>query len=424
MPTTATSIFFLPCVLLVLLGLPFQAWAGSVSFSFTGSSQTFVVPNLVREVTIQAIGAAGSGDYANPTDYSGGADVEATISVTVGETLIVNVGGRGGFVVGGWNGGGNGANDTQGFASGGGGGATDVRQGGSGLENRVVVAGGGGGKAPTHDTNGLGYGAGGPGGTPNGGHGYTPFDDPSVPVGQGGNQTVGGFGGGDGGNGTFGYGGNASSASKNLLWAGGGGGGGWYGGGAGASDSQTGSYAGGSGGGGGSSYVIPTATQVSYAVASGPTPSVTILWTPLIQTNTTLTSSQNPIVVGASVFLTAQVVVAFASQKKGNPTGSVSFYNESTLLGTAVTISSSGVATLNVTALPVGTCTFQAVYSGDSTYFGSTGDLSETVSAPTTTTTTTTPPSTGQPSSSASTLQSNGWQLLRAVLESFLVFMY
>lgn len=74
----------------------------------------------------------------------------------------------------------------------------------------------------------------------------------------------------------------------------------------------------------------------------------------------TLASSATKAASGATVSLTATVVT-----KQHKPGGSVTFYNGSTALGTAVPLSS-GTATLSVTTLPVGLSSLTAVYSGDS----------------------------------------------------------
>src|SRR5690606_15677500 len=109
----------------------------------------------VTRVKVEAFGAQGNGISQVGTYVGGrGAKVTATISVTPGEVLYMYVGGRNG-----WNGGGAGGNSRTGFN---GGGATDIRRGGTGLNNRIIVAGGGGGAAFNYllDTVSLG-GAGG-----------------------------------------------------------------------------------------------------------------------------------------------------------------------------------------------------------------------------------------------------------------------
>ena len=92
--------------------------------------------------------------------------------------------------------------------------------------------------------------------------------------------------------------------------------------------------------------------------------------------SSTLTSSNLTPNVGQAVTLTDTV-----SQVNGVvPTGTVTFYNGSTSLGTG-TLNSSGVATLTTSSLPVGTETITATYGGNTTYGSSTSNaVTETVS--------------------------------------------
>ena len=95
-----------------------------------------------------------------------------------------------------------------------------------------------------------------------------------------------------------------------------------------------------------------------------------------------LTSSLNPSTSGASVTLTATVYPANNGQ-----TGSVQFFNGSVLLGTSP-LSGGGTAQFATTALPVGTDSLTAVYSGDTNWAGGTSTaLSQTVNKIVTTTT-------------------------------------
>jgi hypothetical protein len=241
--------------------------AGTVTFSYAGSSQMFVVPTCVTHLTISSFGAAGGGFLSCGTDPDvtggkGGSTV-ATISVTPGETLVAFVGGRGGEVspsgAGGFNGGAAGGD----CGGAGGGGASDLRQGGGSLANRVVVAGGGGGSGiPT----GLVGGAGGATTGGDGSCGDDTCDAGTAGSGGGGTQTHGGTGGAggveSGAVGTLGTGG-AGGGGTYCSGAGGGGGGGYFGGGGGASGRQ-GSGTGGTGGGG-SSFAAHSATGVDMA---------------------------------------------------------------------------------------------------------------------------------------------------------------
>ncbi len=201
--------------------------SGSKTFSYTGGSQTWVVPDCVFEVTIEVWGAQGGGSNGGEDGGLGGYS-KGVLTVTPGETLSVYVGGKGqNQSSGGWNGGGHGS--TYG---GGGGGGTDVRQGGTALTDRKIVAGGGaGGQTGGPDHGAGGYGGGTTGQTGISYQGWTP--------GGGGTQNSGGSAGSQCSAGTFGSGG--SKASYHVS----GGGGGWYGGGC--------AYA--AGGGGGSGYV-------------------------------------------------------------------------------------------------------------------------------------------------------------------------
>jgi len=211
-------------------------------FRFSGTEQTFVVPQRVTHVRIKASGAGGAGYGAN---FSGnGGYLAATIPVMPGETLYVFVGGVDGFN---------------------GGGASDVRQGGDSLESRVVVAAGGGGAGGGSDRFGGSGGAGGgvTGGNGTAGDSIKHYGDGGG-GGQGGSQNAGGGGGNgdsgkgckaapDGSVGALGSGGAGGNSTCDGTGAGGGGGG----------------YYGGGGGGGGSSYVESDAAHVIDEAGDG-----------------------------------------------------------------------------------------------------------------------------------------------------------
>jgi streptogramin lyase len=82
---------------------------------------------------------------------------------------------------------------------------------------------------------------------------------------------------------------------------------------------------------------------------------------------------------GQQVTLTATVSAPLS--QPGTPTGSVTFYNGNAILG-SVALPSGGPdqVSLTTTALPVGTDSISAVYSGDSNFVGSSGSLTQTVS--------------------------------------------
>ncbi len=93
-------------------------------------------------------------------------------------------------------------------------------------------------------------------------------------------------------------------------------------------------------------------------------------------TSTSLVSSVNPSVFGQSVTFTANV--AAVAPGSGTPTGSVTFYNGSTQLGTSTL--SSGVATFTTSSFSAGTHSITITYSGDGSYSGSTSTaLTQTV---------------------------------------------
>lgn len=311
---------------LALLPVPSYASAPGKSreqvFNATGAMQHYVVPQGICEVSIDAFGAQGGegslmhtvllgdtgphGMIVLPQPGGRGAHAKSSVRVVPGETLAVAVGLKGDAGTNidlgsegstldpgrpGWNGGGAGGTTDNGVnVGGGGGGASDVRQGGSGLANRVIVAGGGGGSG-SGATEILG-GEGGLTGT-SGGDGAQLSrsflnNDPNAPAptmygtgaqgGKGASAEAGGAGGSGGvfdqvhgspgGKGVQGQGGRGANSpfhgSMDIGgYSGGGGGGGLFGGGGGGSAADfpaafelpqgTGSWVSGGAGGGGSS---------------------------------------------------------------------------------------------------------------------------------------------------------------------------
>ena len=99
-------------------------------------------------------------------------------------------------------------------------------------------------------------------------------------------------------------------------------------------------------------------------------------------TTTTLGSSLNPAVYGQSVTFTATVTSA-----GGTPTGTVNFKDGSTVIGSALPLDGSGVATFTTSSLTTATHTMTAVYSGASGFSASTSaNLSQVVNKAGTTT--------------------------------------
>ncbi len=99
-------------------------------------------------------------------------------------------------------------------------------------------------------------------------------------------------------------------------------------------------------------------------------------------TTTSVAFSANPSAFGQSVTLSATIQTAFG----GNPTGTVTFLDGSTSLGT-VTVSSNA-AQLSLSSLPVGSHSITAKYSGDNNFTANTSTaVTQTVNQATTTTT-------------------------------------
>jgi hypothetical protein len=261
----------------------------TVTFSYSGSPETFTVPNGVTSIYFDVRGAQGGGTSGG----QGGIDT-GTLTVASGSKLIIRVGGQGTLgltATGGYNGGGaTSAGDT---APGSGGGASDIRLNADTLTARLIVAGGGGGQStycgvislPTQNVGGAGGGVkGGDGGSGLGGCWAGAW-------GGGGTQTSGGI---KGGNATYantagslGQGGDGRGYSA----GGGGGGGGYYGGGG----APVGA------GGGGSSFVETNTAKAAYVtsyslVQGGRTGNGLVSLTYLIPLPTTVTvSSASPI---------------------------------------------------------------------------------------------------------------------------------
>ncbi len=112
----------------------------------------------------------------------------------------------------------------------------------------------------------------------------------------------------------------------------------------------------------------PGSYQVS-ASASGANSVDFDLTNDKMNTSTELTSSPNPSEVGQTVLFTAAV-----SASQGEPTGTVTFYDDDTLLGSEL-VDGSGQATFSISTLAAGThSTITAQYDGDINFMGSTSD--------------------------------------------------
>lgn len=217
----------------------------TVTYNFTGTIDTWVVPAGVTQVTIEASGAAGATSTASAVAGGLGATMIGDFTVTPGETISILVGEQ------------YSATD----ANGGGGGTFVI----DALNNPLVIAGGGGGSSGSVDspdkhgqvgtTGGTGAGGGGLGGTAGsggsigasfasgGGGGFLTDGADGWTANSGGDAYVNGGAGANVGFGIGGFGGGGNGSGNQV-----GGGGGGYSGGGGASNSG----GAGVGGGGGS----------------------------------------------------------------------------------------------------------------------------------------------------------------------------
>jgi hypothetical protein len=101
------------------------------------------------------------------------------------------------------------------------------------------------------------------------------------------------------------------------------------------------------------------------------------------KTTTALSSDNNPSALGQTVTFTAHVTVVAGGS--GTPTGSVTFYDGGTALGT-VGLDTTAQVVLATSSLSAGSHSITASYSGNATYLGSTSTvLTQVVRANTTT---------------------------------------
>lgn len=131
-----------------------------------------------------------------------------------------------------------------------------------------------------------------------------------------------------------------------------------------------------SGGPGGFNYVI------SYTGGDGNDVVLTAVTSGLATTSVTLNGAPNPSAFGTLVTFSAHVT----SGTPGTPTGTVTFLDNGTSIGSS-SVNGLGTATFSTSSLTAGSHLMTAIYSGDSTFSGSTSTPStQTVTAATTTT--------------------------------------
>lgn len=263
-----------------------------MSFNYTGNAQYWTVPDCVFSLSVEARGAKGG-----CTNGGRGAKVNGTVLVTPGQILQINVGGMGGYISAGWNGGGLGETGTT--SSCGGGGATDIRTGAYALTDRKIVASGGGGMG-----GGNTQSMGGHGGCTLGQDSFSSWGKGGYGATQsyGGNGGVGWIGGVTGSNGVLGVGGKGAHDKCYSMGPGGGGGGGYYGGGGGGSDCwEEGSLGGGGGGGGSSLTPIGGSCQEGINNSNG---QILITYSPQSPNAGIITANPSTICTGQTTTLT------------------------------------------------------------------------------------------------------------------------
>ncbi|WP_420238200.1 Ig-like domain repeat protein [Telmatobacter bradus] len=121
------------------------------------------------------------------------------------------------------------------------------------------------------------------------------------------------------------------------------------------------------------SVVIGYAQQTNYAAATSQTESFTIASAPV---QVALTPSTWYTSVGSSI--TFQAAVSSWSAGAPNSTGSVSFYDGSTLLATAA-VDGSGTASFSTASLSAGSHTITATYAGGTNYATASGNVTITL---------------------------------------------
>lgn len=338
------------------------------TLSYTGSSQTFNVPNCVSQVTITCYGAQGANGANTATAAVGGtgglgAMVTGVYPITGGSVLNVYVGGAGTGSIGGFNGGGNGGTNT--ISAGAGGGASDVRFGGITLTDRIIVAGGGGGGG--HAGCASSTLTGGNGGAGGGGNGTAGFNSQAGGGGQGGSGITGGaagigcsFASGTVGvNGTSGIGGKGGNgpAICGAYVSGGGGGGGYFGGGgggggsAGTTSCTLNDQGAGGGGAGGTNFFNAsiTSTAVTNGVRTG---NGLVVISYSVNPNPTISVNSGSICSGSSFTMVPTGATSYTIQGGSaivSPTANTSY----TIIGSNPGCPASNTVTSNVT---IGVC--------------------------------------------------------------------
>ena len=118
-------------------------------------------------------------------------------------------------------------------------------------------------------------------------------------------------------------------------------------------------------------YTSNNLGQISFNYTIGSSQNTFEVQSANLNSTTTVMSSVNPSVSGQSINFTA--VVSSVPPTTGTPTGTVTFNDGNSALGT--TTLTSGQATYFISALSIGVHPITAVYSGDNSYSGSTSSI-------------------------------------------------
>jgi hypothetical protein len=119
-------------------------------------------------------------------------------------------------------------------------------------------------------------------------------------------------------------------------------------------------------------HIVTATYSGDVDFASSPATALTQTVSPMPATKTVVSSSLDPSVFGQSVTFTATVTPSGGS---GTPTGTVQFMIDNQTIGSPVNLSSGVASSGAVSNLSVNNHIIQAVYSGDSTFAGSSGTL-------------------------------------------------
>jgi hypothetical protein len=379
-----------------------RADAAQSTFNYSSGYQSFTVPSGVTSLHLDVVGGSGGsgqGNYGGGAGASGG-EIVGDLAVTPGQVFTLWVGG-GGQSDGGQGYGNPTHNDFEGGSGASGYGVTTGNGGGGGAASyiklgstMIAVGGGGGGGGGGGDATGGSGASGGTGASTglhyqyswngSGNNGNYPANDGPNPGyadngsenGSDGTSAPGpnfGGGGGGGGGGYYVCANSSQYSGCNVLFSAGGGGNG---------NNNINGY-GGSGGAGGDSFGAESLANVSFS-ASGFSPShggqITLTYGTASGTTVQAQGGQTTSLQGQSV-----TYIAFVQPTDGG--GTVTFSSDGTDISgcknlTFLAGGGDDWGTSCSAALPAGTHTITATYSGDSGYASSSGSMTETVYAP------------------------------------------